>query len=133
MVAESGVGALEQLIYLKPNLILLDVIMPRMDGFVVCRHLKSQPETANIPVIFITSITDTESKIRGFELGGVDYITKPFQEIEVLARIHTHLLLYRLQTDLQQQVADQTNQLRQAHTDLKIINTTLQEKLILLE
>ena len=86
-VAEDGESALEQVNYARPDLILLDVLMPLMDGFTTCERLKAQPETREIPVIFMTALTDTVDKVKGFELGAVDYITKPFQQEEVLARI----------------------------------------------
>jgi len=95
-VAEDGESALEQLQYVRPDLILLDVLMPRLDGFTTCRRLKERPETREIPVIFMTALTDTVEKVKGFELGAVDYITKPFQQEEVLARVNAHLGLQQL-------------------------------------
>ncbi len=76
-----------------PDLILLDVMLPDTDGFEICRKLKEKKKTANIPVIFLTARTETEDKIRGLELGAVDYITKPFEEAEVIARVRTHVQL----------------------------------------
>ena len=76
-----------------PKLILLDVRMPEMDGFEVCKRLKQNERTRDIPIIFISALQDMQDKIRGFEAGGVDFITKPFQEEEVLARVRTHLEL----------------------------------------
>jgi len=92
-VAENGENALAAVDTLKPDLILLDIMMPGMDGFEVCRRLKSDPATANIPIIFITALSDSESVVKGFELGGVDYVTKPFNAEEVIARVNTHLSL----------------------------------------
>lgn len=83
-----------------PDLILLDVMMPDMDGFEVCRRLKTNEKTQNIPVIFMTALTETVDKVRGFELGAVDYITKPIQPEEVLARVRTHLTIQQLQKNL---------------------------------
>jgi len=77
----------------KPDLILLDIMMPEMDGFEVCENLKSSKETQDIPVIFLTSKTDTEGIVRGFELGAADYVTRPFNRTELLARLKTHLSL----------------------------------------
>ena len=85
-----------------PDIILLDVMMPDMDGFEVCRQLKRHLDTCDIPVIFMTALSDTVDKIKGFELGAVDYITKPFQAQEVLARVNIHLALQRLQRELSQ-------------------------------
>ena len=95
-VAEDGESALEQLEYIHPDLILLDVLMPVMDGYTACRRLKERPETRDIPVVFMSALTDTADKVKGFECGAVDYITKPFQHEEVLARIRTHIALQRL-------------------------------------
>ena len=102
LVAEDGESALARAQYTRPDLILLDVLMPGMDGFETCRRLKVNPETRNIPVIFMTSLTETVDKVKGLQLGAVDYITKPFQIEEVLARITTHLTLQRLKTSLQE-------------------------------
>ena len=76
--------------------------MPQMDGFETCRLLKQEPITANIPIIFLTARTDVTDKVKGFEMGGVDYITKPFQIEEIMVRIKTHLSLNQLKNQLQQ-------------------------------
>lgn len=102
LVAEDGESALARAQYTRPDLILLDVLMADMDGFETCRRLKDNPETQSIPVIFMTSLVDTIDKVKGLQLGAVDYITKPFQIEEVLARINTHLTLQRLKTTLQE-------------------------------
>ena len=94
--AQSGTKAIETANVLRPDLILLDVMMPVMNGFDVCRHLKSNLETKDIPLIFMTSSTETNSKVVGFKLGAVDYITKPIEEKELLARVKTHLALNQL-------------------------------------
>jgi len=113
-IATTGERSLKQVQRRSPDLILLDITMPDMDGFEVCKKLKANPATRNIPVIFITALTDTENKIKGFELGAVDYITKPFQELEVLARVKTHLQLRRLTQNLEQEVALKVFSLEQA-------------------
>ncbi|MEN8216884.1 MAG: response regulator [Pseudomonadota bacterium] len=100
LIAEKGESGLKRLKYLKPDIILLDVIMPDMDGFEVCRRLKANEESKDIPVIFMTTLNDTVDKVKGFELGAVDYITKPVQVEEVLARINTHLTIRHLQKSL---------------------------------
>jgi signal transduction histidine kinase len=102
--ALDGDRALEQVKYSEPDLILLDIMMPGIDGFETCRRLKADSRTCNIPVIFMTALADTDSKIKGFKLGAVDYITKPFQEQEVLARVKTHLYLRSLSKSLEQQL-----------------------------
>src|ERR687896_1222850 len=101
-VAEDGESALQEVDYVRPDLILLDVLMPTMDGFTTCQRLKGRPDTREIPVIFMTALTDTVDKVKGFELGAVDYITKPFQQEEVLARIRTHLSLQQLKASLKE-------------------------------
>jgi sigma-B regulation protein RsbU (phosphoserine phosphatase) len=84
-----------------PDLILLDIRMPEMDGYQVCEHLKADAQTCDIPIIFISALDATQDKVRAFTVGGVDYVTKPFQFEEVLARVETHLALRRLQKQLQ--------------------------------
>ncbi len=84
-----------------PDLILLDVNMPEMNGYEVCQHLKAEERTRDIPIIFISALTEVLDKVKAFAIGGVDYITKPFQVEEVLARIETHLTMRKLQQQLQ--------------------------------
>jgi serine phosphatase RsbU (regulator of sigma subunit) len=98
----SGARALESAQAAPPNLILRDIRMPEMSGFEVCERLKTDPRTRDVPVIFISALDDVEAKVRAFHMGGVDYITKPFQIGEVLARAETHLALRRLQQELQE-------------------------------
>jgi PleD family two-component response regulator len=83
-----------------PDLILLDIMMPEMDGFEVCKRLKSDPKTHDIPIIFLSSLDDTKDKVKGLELGAVDYILKPFQPEEVIARVKTHLTISSLKISL---------------------------------
>jgi len=89
--AKSGQSALEKVESIDFDLILLDVMMPEMDGFEVCEKLKSSEKTKDIPVIFVTAKSETENVVKGFELGAVDYVTKPFQTEELLARVKTHI------------------------------------------
>jgi len=103
VIAQGGEEGLERAAFVKPALILLDVMMPGLDGFEVCRRLKANAETADIPVIFMTALAGTEHKITGFKVGGVDYITKPMQIDEVVARVGTHLNLKSMQRQLQAQ------------------------------
>ena len=102
VTANNGRNALFVARQEKPDLILLDVMMPRISGFETCRRLKENPETQEVPVIFMTALTETEHKITGFEAGAVDYVTKPLQHKEVLARVKTHLMLQRLRLYLGQ-------------------------------
>jgi DNA-binding response OmpR family regulator len=103
-VARSGKSALKKVEYSLPDLILLDVLMPEMDGFETCQLLKENPATQDIPVIFMTALDNTENKVKGFGVGAVDYITKPIQHEEVLARVQTHLSLLNLAKQLKQKL-----------------------------
>jgi DNA-binding NtrC family response regulator len=100
--AHDGPSALKVAAKARPDLILLDIMMPEMDGFETCRRLKQSEATRNIPVIFITARTEMESIVEGFRVGGVDYVTKPFQTEEVLSRVSTHLRLNRLTRELRE-------------------------------
>ncbi len=102
-IAQNGEMALQKVEYDPPELILLDVMMPGLNGFETCERLKSNPKTAEIPVIFMTALSETVDKVRGLNLGAVDYITKPFQQDEVLARVRTHLQISRLTKSLANQ------------------------------
>jgi len=86
----------------EPDLILLDIVMPGLDGFEACRRLKADADTRDVPVIFMTGLSDAKQIVSGFAVGGVDYITKPFQVEEVLARINTHIALRRANSELKQ-------------------------------
>jgi DNA-binding NarL/FixJ family response regulator len=101
-VATSGDRALESAQLLPPDLILLDALMPGLDGFETCLRLKSELGTRHIPVVFMTGLTDTDHVVRGFQCGGVDYVTKPIRPQEVLARIATHLANARVMAESQQ-------------------------------
>jgi signal transduction histidine kinase len=94
-VASDGQSALDAIVANRPDVVLLDIQMPDMDGFEVCARLQAQEETKDIPVIFLTARTEIEDIVRGFEIGAVDYITKPFIAQELLARVRTHLRLVR--------------------------------------
>ena len=100
LVASNGESAVERANIASPDLILLDIMMPGIDGFETCRRLKDGEQTRDIPVVFMTALTETVDKIKGFSLGAVDYITKPFQVEEVLARIDTHLTIERQRREL---------------------------------
>jgi len=112
--ATDGTKALDVAWKVKPDIILLDIMMPEMDGYETCRRLKADPVTSKIPVIFVTAMGKTEDEQRGFEAGGVDYITKPVSAPIVLARVHTHLALYDQNRILEEMVQQRTKQLRQA-------------------
>ncbi|MEM6423955.1 MAG: response regulator [Cyanobacteria bacterium P01_D01_bin.128] len=117
-VAMDGESALAQIERNHPALILLDVQMPGIDGFETCRRLKENTETQAIPVIFTTALADADSKAQGFSAGAVDYIPKPFDQVEVLARVRVHLHLRQLTESLEQQVQERTETLKQAQVQL---------------
>ena len=112
LTASSGKDALQLAARALPDLILLDVMMPGHDGFSVCRMLKHEAETAHIPVIFITSRQETESVLKGFRVGAVDYIGKPYQVEEVVTRVATHLKISRLTRELQERNAALEEEMR---------------------
>jgi two-component system, NtrC family, sensor kinase len=103
LFATDGETAIEQAEYAQPNLILLDVMMPGIDGFETCRRLKANETTAVIPIIFMTALSDSVDKVKGLKLGAVDYITKPFQQEEVIARVGMQLRLHHMHRQLEQQ------------------------------
>ncbi|MEL6496256.1 MAG: response regulator [Cyanobacteria bacterium J06623_7] len=103
LLADDGFRGIEVVRNSQPELILLDVMMPELDGFTVCRRLKADQDTPHIPVIFLTALSETVNKVKGFEAGGVDYITQPTEKEEVLARVKTHLSITRIRRQLQQQ------------------------------
>jgi len=96
LVALDGSSALNRIQRRRPDLILLDALMPGLDGFETCRQIKAQPDTANIPVLFMTALTDSEHVVKGFEAGAIDYVTKPIECNEVLARVASHLRTARI-------------------------------------
>src|SRR5690242_18648991 len=96
LIARNGTTALSLLPQVRPDLILMDAVMPKMDGFETCRRIKKARDFAHIPVIFMTGLSDTEHVVKGFESGGVDYVTKPIVPDELLARIRVHLANSRL-------------------------------------
>jgi len=112
-VAMDGESALETIKIERPDLILLDIMMPGMSGYDVCKKLKDNSATCDIPIIFLSAMTDIDSKTRGFEAGAVDYITKPFEILEVKARVQTHLFI----TTARQELAMQNEILEQRVTE----------------
>jgi two-component system, sensor histidine kinase and response regulator len=119
LVAEDGEDALALAENAAPDLVLLDVMMPGMDGFETCRRLKAREQTRDVPVIFMTALTDTSEKVKAFQAGAVDYVTKPIQHEEALARIQTHLTIRRLRQELEQQLALKEKFMRIASHDLR--------------
>lgn len=119
LIAKNGESALEKLEAVIPDLILLDVMMPGIDGFETCRRLKANHQTQEIPVIFMTALSEVEHKTKGFNLGAVDYITKPFEQEEVLARVGLHLKLRCLTKKLERLVEERTIELTTTVSDLQ--------------
>ena len=115
-IANSGERALSTLGNIDPDLILLDVMMPGMNGFETCERIKENERWASIPVIFMTALDDVEEKLAGFGAGGVDYITKPFQRVEVLARINTHITLRKKDLEKEQLIIELKDALAQVKT-----------------
>lgn len=127
LTARSGEAGIERARLAAPDLILLDVRMSGIDGFETCQRLKADPRTAAIPVIFTTALAAVEDKLRGFAVGGVDYIAKPFEIEEMLARITAHLTIYRLQRELQAEIRER----KQAEAALRKANLHLQRLAVL--
>lgn len=131
--ASDGALALKSVAAKTPDLILLDVSMPDMDGYEVCRRLKADEKSSRIPVIFISAFGDTHQKVTGFEAGGIDYITKPFEAEEVLARVRTHLrlrhaeeALRNAQSTLELRVQERTAELRRAFEEIEALKSQLE-------
>jgi sigma-B regulation protein RsbU (phosphoserine phosphatase) len=122
LIAKNGEMAISIAGKALPDLILLDIMMPDIDGYEVCRQLKSSAATSNIPVIFLSALGDTEDKVKGLQLGAVDYITKPFQPDEVIARVNTHLTIHRLKREVE-------NQKDQLEHELEVVSA-VQRKLL---
>jgi sigma-B regulation protein RsbU (phosphoserine phosphatase) len=122
LIAKNGEMALSIAGKALPDLILLDIMMPDIDGYEVCRQLKTNPKTSDIPVIFLSALGDTEDKVKGLQLGAVDYITKPFQPDEVIARVNTHLTIHRLKREVE-------NQKDQLEHELEVVSE-VQRKLL---
>jgi two-component system, sensor histidine kinase and response regulator len=129
--ANSGARALTAAQTQPPELILLDISMPVMDGFEVCRHLKADARTQAIPVLFLSAASEAEDKVKGLTLGAVDYITKPFSPEELLARVHTHLTLRRLQKSLHEKNAllvESAAQVQAGAEELRRLNAELEQR-----
>ena len=128
LVAQDGQSAIRQAEYAKPDIILLDVMMPGVDGFETCWQLKTNDGTQDIPVIFMTALTDIDHKMQGFAAGGVDYVTKPVDYREVEARIRAHLTIRHLQQNLEAEIIERKiaeDQLRQSAAELQARNEEL--------
>jgi len=125
--ANNGAAALKLAERITPDLIILDIRMPEMDGYEVCSMLKANPATSDIPVIFLSALEDTFDIVKAFEVGGVDYVQKPFIKEELLARIETHLSLRALRLDLESQVEQRTEELQQSEEKFRGMVMNLME------
>jgi len=123
--AERPDLAIEAALAQPPSLILLDVRMPKMNGFEVCERLKRDERTRDIPIIFVSALQDVEERVRGFKAGGVDFVSKPIQQSEVLARVRTHLSLHNMQLHLEEMVAERTAELEMEIAERKLAERTL--------
>jgi len=125
--AQEGRMALRSAQASLPDLILLDVRMPGLDGYEICERLKADARTRDVPVIFLSALREAGDRLRGFALGAVDYIAKPYQPEEVLARVRTHVELRRLQSRLEERVGERTAQLLEAQASLQASQSRLEE------
>ena len=132
LVVESGEIALERLSLMKPDLILLDVRLPGADGYSICRQLKARPASAEIPVIMMTGLNDTEDMVNGFKAGAVDYVCKPVPADEVLARVETHLEIRRLRLRLQQRNHELLREVRRRREAERQLEHSLDQAVILI-
>ena len=108
-----------------PDIIILDLMMPGLDGYEVCRRLKTVPSSENIPVIFLSSHSRPEEKVKAFEVGGIDYLVKPYSRLELLIRLHTHLVLQHIQNALSSEVDKRTEELKEKNKELQETNLVL--------
>jgi PAS domain S-box-containing protein len=128
--AERAQTALDSALAKPPQLILLDVRMPEMDGFELCRRLKQDKRTEQVPIIFVSALQDTEARIQGFEAGGVDFISKPFQEPEILVRVRTHVNLHRMQQHLELLVDERTAEVTESKARFQYLVENANETIV---
>ena len=129
LTAKNGSSGLQRARHGHPDIILLDVLMPGIDGFETCHELKQLAETKDIPIIFMTALSETEDKVKGFEAGAVDFITKPIQQEEVLARVVTHLRIYDLTHHLEMLVETRTHELQESLAREQLLAEQLRQSL----
>jgi len=130
-IATSGQETLQLVKKKLPDLILLDIMLGDIDGFEICKRIKKNPETASVPIIFLTAKVELEDKVKGFNLGAVDYITKPFEDAEVVARVHTHIQLKKsmdMINDYNNQITQAYEEMLQSFQDVKDSHKEIMEK-----
>ncbi|MGI9571409.1 MAG: response regulator, partial [Desulfobulbia bacterium] len=127
---EKAHVALDSAVTKPPGLILLDVRMPEMDGFELCRRLKQDERTQHVPLIFISALNDNEAQLQGFDAGGIDFISKPFEEQEVLARVKTHMQLHTFQQNLEQLLKERTTAAIESETRFSYIVANANEAIV---
>ncbi|MEL6494627.1 MAG: response regulator [Cyanobacteria bacterium J06623_7] len=132
LISKDGESSIRRAKYAKPDLILLDILMPGIDGYETCLRLKADPETKDVPIIFMTALSSIEDKVKGFEVGAIDYVTKPIHPQEVLARIQLHLRLRYMTSTLTQQnqrLQTEVKQRIEIEQQLKVFNEQLETKI----
>ena len=130
LISQDGASGLNRARYAQPDLILLDVILPDMDGFALCQQLKADPATQAIPIIFLTVLERPADKVKAFQSGGVDYVTKPVQWEELLARVNTHLCITDLVRQLQEANANLERQVALRTAEWEMANRLLTRKVL---
>ncbi len=133
LVAEDGETALKRVSHARPDIILMDVMMPGIDGFETCYRLKEDDRTKDIPILFMTALTDVVDKVKGFEVGAVDFITKPIHVEEVVARINTHLTIRNLQKTLEEQNAQLQQEIAERKRAEEKVKAALEEREMLIK
>ncbi len=128
LIATSGEKALDRVSFIIPDLILLDIMMPGIDGYETCLQLKSRSSTKDIPIIFLSALSETFDKVRAFSIGGVDYLTKPVEPEELLVRVKTHIRINHLEKQLQETNRELEDRVRERTAELIQANLSLQER-----
>lgn len=128
LIATSGEKALERINLINPDLILLDIMMPGIDGYETCLQLKSNAKTRDVPIIFLSALSETFDKVRAFSIGGVDYLTKPVEPEELLVRVKTHIRINQLERELQIANDELKNRVAVKNSEISQVHEKLSEK-----
>ncbi len=129
----NGQLALDRVKERQPELVLLDIMMPIMDGYETCRRLKKKPDLADLPVLFLSSLDNPDEKMNAFAVGGVDYVTKPFSKREILVRVKNHLAMYRIKRELSREIDQRSVELAEREDEVRDVNTALKVLLTAIE